>query len=74
MINKESLKKLKNSLPPGGLKKIASVLEISETYIQRIFRGEIQNEMADKVIDKAIRLASEYKKERDKKAELIEKL
>lgn len=70
-MEEKELKKLKNNLPVGGIKRIAEDLNISESGVSHILNGKRNNL---RVIEKAIELAKENIAKRKELSEEINNL
>lgn len=55
-ISTKYLKKLKSNLPKGGISKIAKRLELDQSTVSRVFKGEIKNDL---VVEDALLLIKE---------------
>lgn len=62
-ISTSDLEKLKAKLPHGSIKKISKILNVDQSTVSKVLRGDFFNE---NVIQEALKIAEETKEQQDK--------
>ena len=70
-MTNEEFKKLKSKMPPRYREKLASKFNVSEKYIDKIFRDEANR---PDIVDEAIDIAEDYQEHLSRQREKVRQL